>query len=121
MLIDMSKKVLDHIAAKKKNIREGVKNVMGGKVLEYEAKTILRTGIEQGLERGMERGREQGAIRKLIQQICRKRKRGTSTLSIAEDLEEEIKTVEEICDIAEPFAPDYDSEMVWQAYLKLHN
>ena len=117
MLIDMSKRVLDHIAVKKKNIREGVKKVMGGKVLEYEAKTILKTGIEQGLEQGL----EQGALRKLIQLICRKRRRGTSTILIAEDLEEEIQTVEEICDIAEPFAPDYDFEMVWQEYLKLHN
>ena len=25
---------------------------MGGKILEYEAKTILREGISQGLERG---------------------------------------------------------------------
>lgn len=27
---------------------------MGGKVLEYEAKTIMREGIEQGIEQGIE-------------------------------------------------------------------
>ena len=39
-LIDMSGKVLEHIANNYQNVKEGVKSVMGGKVLEYEAKTI---------------------------------------------------------------------------------
>ena len=43
----MSNKVLEHKAVKYKSIREGVRSVMGGKVLEYEAKTIKREGIEQ--------------------------------------------------------------------------
>ena len=47
-IIDMSNKVLEHIAVKYNSVKEGVKAVMGGKVLEYEAKTIKREGIEQG-------------------------------------------------------------------------
>ena len=51
-------------AQKYVSVREGVKSVMGGKVLEYEAKTIrnegIQQGIEQGLEQGLERGLEQG-------------------------------------------------------------
>ena len=39
-IIDMSNKVLEHIAHKYETVRKGVKSVMGGKVLEYEAKTI---------------------------------------------------------------------------------
>ena len=38
---EMSGKVLEHIARKHDRVREGVRSVMGGKVLEYEAKTIL--------------------------------------------------------------------------------
>lgn len=53
-IIDMSNKVLEHIAIKYRSVREGVKAVMGGKVLEYEAKTIRREGIEQGIEQGIE-------------------------------------------------------------------
>ena len=41
-IIDMSNKVLEHIAIKYNSVREGVKAVMGGRVLEYEAKTIKR-------------------------------------------------------------------------------
>ena len=43
-LVDMSKKVIKNIAAKYAKVRKGVTSVMGGKVLEYEAKTILREG-----------------------------------------------------------------------------
>ena len=59
-LIDMSKKVLEHIAIKYHSVREGVKEVMGGRILEYEAKTIKWEGIREGLEQGMEQGMEQG-------------------------------------------------------------
>lgn len=43
-IIDMSNKVLEHIARKYENVREGVKSVMGGKVLDYEAKRIKNEG-----------------------------------------------------------------------------
>ena len=49
-ILDMSNRVLEHIAEKYQNVKEGVKAVMGGRVLEYEAKTILKRGIAQGFE-----------------------------------------------------------------------
>lgn len=48
-IIDMSNKVLEHLAAKYDSVKKGVKEIMGGKVLEYEAKTIRREGIEEGI------------------------------------------------------------------------
>ncbi len=54
-IIDMSNKVLEHIAVKYDYVKEGVKAVMGGKVLEYEAKTIKREGLEEGIEQGEDR------------------------------------------------------------------
>lgn len=57
-IIDMSNKVLEHIAVKYDSVREGVKTVMGGKVLEYEAKTIKREGLEEGIEQGIEQGED---------------------------------------------------------------
>ncbi len=45
-IIDMSNKVLEHIAVKYNSVKEGVKAIMVGKILEYEAKTIKREGIE---------------------------------------------------------------------------
>lgn len=51
-ILDMSKKVLESIAKDYSAVREGVKSVMGGKILEYEAKDILRSGISQGKREG---------------------------------------------------------------------
>ena len=47
-IIDMSKKVLEHIAVRYVKVQEGVKNVMDGKILDYEAKDILKLGIKRG-------------------------------------------------------------------------
>ncbi len=57
-IIDMSNKVLGHIAAKYDSVKEGVEAVMGGKVLEYEAKTIKREGIREGIKEGIEQGED---------------------------------------------------------------
>ena len=52
-LEEMSGKVLEHIARGHEKVREGVKSIMGGRVLEYEAKTILREGIALGRNEGI--------------------------------------------------------------------
>lgn len=49
-IIDMSNKVLEHIARKYDSVRKGVKSIMGGKILEYEAKTIREKGREEGIK-----------------------------------------------------------------------
>ena len=43
-IIDMCKKVLGHIAAKHEKVKEGVASVMGGRILDYEAKRIRSEG-----------------------------------------------------------------------------
>ena len=58
-ILDMSKKVLENIAAKYKNVQKGVNDIMGGKVLEHEGKTILNEGIAIGEALGEERGRRE--------------------------------------------------------------
>ena len=53
----MTNKVVKSLASKYENISKEVSNIMGGKVLEYEAKTILNQGkllqlielVEKGL------------------------------------------------------------------------
>ena len=51
----MEKKFHVHIFfyAKYAQVREGVGAVMGGQILEYEAKTILNQGIRIGQEKGL--------------------------------------------------------------------
>lgn len=57
MIIDMSNRVLEHIAWKFENMREEVKSVMGGKVLNYEAKDILNRGKREVAENMIKRGK----------------------------------------------------------------
>ena len=59
-IIDMSNKIAANIAKKHDPVREGVKMVMGGKILDYEAKDILRKGIAQGEKTGFAQGQKIG-------------------------------------------------------------
>ena len=78
---------------------------------EYQA------GIEEGRMEGRMKGLAEGANRKLIQQICRKLRKGKTPAQIAEELEEDEIRVKVICDMAEEYAPLYDEEKVTEAVL----
>lgn len=51
-ICEMSERVIKKLAIKYESIRKEVTDIMGGKVLEYEAKDILRRGIKEGIEFG---------------------------------------------------------------------
>ena len=52
---------------------------------------------------------------KLIEQVCKKMAKGKLPEQIAEDLEEEVSSIQEIYDIANNFSPDYDAEKIYSA------
>lgn len=58
-IINMSRIVVENLARKYNNIKEGVTEVMGGQILDYEAKQIRNEGIECGIEQGREEGMEE--------------------------------------------------------------
>ena len=64
VILDMSKKVLENIARKYKNVRKGVSEIMGGRVLEHEGKKIFNEGRSEGRKEGIAvgevRGRKEG-------------------------------------------------------------
>ena len=84
MIIDMTKKVLEHLANKYSNVKEGVGIIMGGKILDYPAKDILN------------RGRAEGERNHLVSIVQKKLANGQSVEKIAEDLLEEQGIIEEI-------------------------
>ncbi len=71
---------------------------------EYDEKKHFRTlfregkeeGIKEGMEIGLSRGFEQGREALLQEQVQKKLSRGKSVLQIAEELEEELTTIEQI-------------------------
>lgn len=113
IIIDMSKKVLNSIAQKHPDIRKGVDDAMGGKVLDYEAKDILRQGIAQGLSQGLSQGRSEGETKKLISLVCKKLAKGKEIKEIAEVLEEKENIIAAICEAAAAHAPEYDIDAIY--------
>ena len=55
----MSKKILENIAAKYQNIQKEVKEIMGGRVLDYESRSIFYDGIARGRIEGEEQGKRE--------------------------------------------------------------
>lgn len=84
-LVDMSKKVLLHIADRYATVKESVGEIMGGQILDYEAKDILNKGIKLGLEEGRRES--------LRHMVSKKWKKGQTIAQIAEDLLEEEETI----------------------------
>ncbi len=73
---------------------------------------------ERGIQQGMLQGMQQGGEQKLIEQICRKVRKGKTLQVIAEELEEEESSVLKIYDMVLASAPDYDCGKI---YALLHN
>lgn len=80
-IIDMSKKVLNNIAADYSHVKEEVHSVMGGKVLNYRTKRIYNRGVAQGISQGI----SQGALQSKIEVFLKALSKGM-TLSEAQDL-----------------------------------
>lgn len=74
---------------------------------ERRKKLIRRDSLEEG--------REEGGLVKLISMVCRKLVRGKAPETIAEELEEELDIVEDICKVAEDYAPEYDAKKIYEA------
>ena len=45
--------VVEHVTEKYENIKKGIGEVMGGKILNYEAKDIYNAGKSEGIRLGM--------------------------------------------------------------------
>lgn len=105
MLVDMSKKVVRNLLGNKfPKIREEVEKVFGGKVLEFEARTIKNQGRAEG--------RIEGRKEHLTECVCKKLRKGKDIKLIAEELEEEIGVIESIYETVKNFAPDYNVEEI---------
>ena len=74
---------------------------MGGKILEYEAKTIFEEGISQG------------ELYQLIRMVRRKMDKGKSPEQIAEELDEDPTLVTRICEAANTCCPGDGCERIY--------
>ncbi|MGN0355201.1 MAG: hypothetical protein ACI4EI_09025 [Muricoprocola sp.] len=112
MIIDMMKRVIRQITANYEQIQKGVNSEMGGKVLEYEAKTILNRGIAEGLNRGITEGLNRGILQSLITQVSKKIKKGYSVPEIADQLEESENNIQKIYDVIKESGTDSSLDVI---------
>ncbi len=64
-----------------------------------------------------EEGKEEGRLMTLVNQVCRKLTKGMNAVDIADMLEEEEGVIQDICNAAKQYAPDYDVESITDALL----
>ena len=64
-IIELSGDVIKEIAQKYENVQKGVGDIMGGALIETEARTILNQGIKQGKTQGISETKKQTALRML--------------------------------------------------------
>ncbi len=104
-----------------KRIHEQVKKVkaserMGVKYMQlWEEMALAR---QEAREEGREAGMTAGESKKLIAQTCIKLRKGLVAEQISEMLEEDLSTIQDICELAKPFHPDYDNKKVLDAWYK---
>ena len=56
-MICVIQEIADYIIPKDSEVRKGIGEIMGGKILELESERLLRTGKEQGLIQGEEKAK----------------------------------------------------------------
>lgn len=74
--------------------------------------------LEVGISKGMEQGISTGEIQKLVSLVCKKMEKGNSVEEIADMLEEEPEVIQNICNIAARYAPDYDVEKITKKFME---
>lgn len=75
---------------------------------EYDEKKHLKYTYNEGYEHGQ----QSGEYKKLIMLICKKLEKGYTVEMIAEILEEDASTIQNIVDIAQKYAPEYDTAKI---------
>lgn len=119
-----SKRFLCFIS-RKKSVRDTVR-ITGYSEEEKEEKrnvcdlldAVEEVGVKRGISLGISQGISEGRNQQIIKQVCIRLKRNKTAETIAEDLEEDIVLIQEMCDVAMDFGPEYNMEKVYEAWEK---
>ena len=88
--------------------------LLESKMQEYMKRGEI-IGLEKGEAIGLKKGLDQGRMLQLIEQTCKKLKKGKSAADISDELEQSLSVIETICEAAKPFAPEYDVHQIYVA------
>lgn len=96
-------------------LKKNKAEVVSMSLFEYDEKKHERTMMEIGREEGLAEGRAE-ATKKIFGQMIKKIKKQKTVAQIADELEEEIGTIQPMYDTIQQFAPDYDVEQIVRAW-----
>ncbi|MCM1289032.1 MAG: hypothetical protein NC240_12095, partial [Clostridium sp.] len=85
---------------------EWIRMTQVGRLFEEEKQQAVKVAFDEG------------EFKRLITQVCRKLRKSKEIDVIADELEEDIAVISEICEAAKPYAPEYNEELVYGAYKK---
>ena len=103
------KLVRDKVEKIRRSEKCGVKYMQRWEEIAY----ARQDGYTEGRSEGLKEGRREGVLRE-IAAVCRKLATGKSVEQIANELEQELERISQICHIAEKYAPAYDHEAIYQ-------
>ncbi|MCM1082382.1 MAG: hypothetical protein NC393_06480 [Clostridium sp.] len=95
-------------------VREWISMTQVGRLFEEEKQQAIKVAVMQAVKVAF----DEGEFKRLITQVCRKLRKSKEIDVIADELEEDIAVIAEMCEAAEPYAPDYNEELVYEAYKK---
>ena len=84
--------------------------------LELTKRDATASGMANGLKQGLEQGRASGKVQKLIQQTCKKYRKGLTVEETAEMLEEDTEVIGKIYDAIKETGTD-NIEEIYEKYL----
>lgn len=115
VIIWVTHRVVFKFMMKHENVQKKVGDVMGGKVLlDLPPIKAYDTGKAEGKAEGEVFGKE----KLLVEQICKKLKKGKSVAEIAEALEEDEPRIQAIINAVEKYAPDYNVDEILKELLQ---
>ena len=111
---------LIHKNVKKIRLSEkmGVKYMQRWEEVAYARQNGITEGKTIGMTEGKMLGKAEGEEKMLINIICRKLKKATDPQTIAKELEEDLERVQNVCRVAEKYAPEYDCDLIYDALHK---
>lgn len=92
----MIDKVAMFRASRYERVMEEVKEIMGGKILDYEAKDIRNNGIQMGIREGITIGKEAGRQEGEASLIIKMYKNGFTVEQIAAAIDKDIEEIKSI-------------------------
>ena len=115
------KRVHDRVCKVKLNEEVGVKYMQAWEEKYYEREEGREEGRIEGRKEGRIEGREEGRIKTLVALVCKKLAKGMEAADIADMLEEEEDVIQDICNAARRYEPDYDIESITEELLLARN